>query len=202
MASSKLAYIILVTQVTLFSCVQTNEGNVMERPLLKQLGSVTLADFEKFPVWVLCHTTDYDEEWYDDTDEATVRPWSDNIPIDAKSAIFFIRAHFVLADGAEMKGFVSYMTNPQWKIVANDIGSTQPVLLHPSGKQIPFWYGVIKITSEDMNRIYTLLGKDRKMVFPIRYRVDDNLIVVEQKGEIDGFYSYRQVDSGAVVVYQ
>lgn len=202
MSPCRLTYVILLAQVSLFSCVQTNEGNVMERPFLKQLGSVTMADLEQFPVWVLCHTIDYSEEWYDDTDEETIRPWIGNIPIDVESTIFFIRTHFVLADGSEIEGFVSHAATPQKKIVASDIASTQPVLLHHSGRQIRFWYGVTKITREDMNCIYTLLGKDKKAVFPIRYRVDGNMATVEQKGEIDGFYSYRQVESGAVIIYQ
>ena len=38
-------------------------------------------DFATHPVWVSCHSVDYDEPWYDGTDEETFRPWLSEIPV-------------------------------------------------------------------------------------------------------------------------
>src|SRR5438105_433781 len=50
-----------------------NEGNelaeLIETPILKQAHYLTPDDFAKYPVWINCHTTDYDEPWYEETDE-------------------------------------------------------------------------------------------------------------------------------------
>jgi len=35
------------------------------KPLLRQFGDFTPADFEAHPVWVNCHVIDYDEPWYE-----------------------------------------------------------------------------------------------------------------------------------------
>lgn len=48
----------------------------MEKPELKQFGDLTHEDFDRHPVWIGCHVADYDELWYEDTDEETFRPWT------------------------------------------------------------------------------------------------------------------------------
>ena len=45
------------------------------KPVLKQFGDLTPGDFAKHSVWASVHTLDYDESWYDDTDEEIFRPW-------------------------------------------------------------------------------------------------------------------------------
>jgi hypothetical protein len=49
------------------------------KPELRQFGSLTAEDFERIPVWLACHVADYDEPWYDETDEETFRPWSGDL---------------------------------------------------------------------------------------------------------------------------
>ena len=40
-----------------------------DKPELKQFGELLPADFDRQPVWVGVHTADYDEPWYEETDE-------------------------------------------------------------------------------------------------------------------------------------
>lgn len=53
-----------------------------QKPLLRQFGDLTPADFKAHPVWVNCHVIDYDESWYEETDEETFRPWLKSTPVD------------------------------------------------------------------------------------------------------------------------
>ena len=46
-----------------------------EKPELKSSGELSQVDFVRHPVWTNCHVADYDEPWYDDTDEETFRPF-------------------------------------------------------------------------------------------------------------------------------
>lgn len=92
------------------------------KPFLKQFGDLTDRDFAQSPVWVGCHTFDYDEPWYDDTDEETFRPWTAPLPVDPADGMFLVRASFRLADGRELGGFVT----PAAPNDADDLGLIQP----------------------------------------------------------------------------
>ena len=65
-----------------------------QRPELKQFSDLTPSDFERHPIWVDCHVVDYDEPWYDDTDEETYRPWAGPLPVEIGSSVL-VRADFV-----------------------------------------------------------------------------------------------------------
>ena len=69
------------------------------KPILKQFGDLVPADFAKHPVWTSVHTLDYDEPWYDDTDEETLRPWTGPLPVGPQEGMLFVRAKLTLADG-------------------------------------------------------------------------------------------------------
>ena len=45
-----------------------------DRPKLKQFGHLTPDDLASHPVWVSCHSVDYDEPWYDDTENLSHFP--------------------------------------------------------------------------------------------------------------------------------
>jgi hypothetical protein len=51
------------------------------KPELKQFGDLCPADFERYPVWIACHTEDFAEPWFNETDEETFRPWSGALPV-------------------------------------------------------------------------------------------------------------------------
>lgn len=62
------------------------------KPILKQFGDLTPADFADHAVWVSVHTLDYDEPWYDDNDEETFRPWTGKLPVAPQDGMFLVRA--------------------------------------------------------------------------------------------------------------
>ncbi len=77
------------------------------KPLLKQFSELTEDDFAQHPVWIAVHTVDYDEPWYDETDEETFRPWLGPLPIDPSEGMFLVKADFELHNGRHLNGFVT-----------------------------------------------------------------------------------------------
>ena len=77
------------------------------KPNLKQFGDLTPADFVEHPVWASVHTLDYDEPWYDETDEETFRPWIGELPVSPEDGMFLVRAKLTLADGRVLDGFIT-----------------------------------------------------------------------------------------------
>ena len=89
----------------------------MARPELKQFGDLSQGDFERYPVWIGCHTADYGESWYEDTDEETFRPWSGALPTSPSEGMLLVRAVIELRDGIRHPGFVT----PAWNAAAADL---------------------------------------------------------------------------------
>ena len=106
------------------------------RPELKQFGDLVPGDFERHPVWVSTHIIDYDEWWYDETDEETVRPWTGRLPVDPSLASFLVHARVTLADGTRLKGFLTPAESE------GDLGSMQPGIFAPSGRLLHVWWGM------------------------------------------------------------
>jgi len=109
-----------------------------------------MADFEHHPVWVSCHVFDYDEPWYDDTDEETFRPWLEPLPVDPSKTTFLARASFRLADGREFGGFVT----PSSSL---DLGLQQPSI-DVGGRFFAFWGGMPGVSSEEREAFYRAVG--------------------------------------------
>jgi hypothetical protein len=104
-------------------------------PELKQCGDLTLDDFRKHPVWIGCHGADYDEPWYDDTDEATFRPRTGDLPADPSEGMLLVRATAVLADGSQLAGVITPAFDE------GDMGTLQP-LVFVNGQPFSFWGGI------------------------------------------------------------
>jgi len=83
------------------------ENGIQDKPILKQFSELRLSDFEKYPVWVNCHVIDYEESWYDDTDEETFRPWLEETPVDPGHTIFLVKSTLTLNDGTVFCGFIT-----------------------------------------------------------------------------------------------
>jgi hypothetical protein len=77
------------------------------RPLLKQFADLSPADFEQHPVWIGCHTVDYDEPRYDETDEETFRLWTGELPADPSEGMLLVRVTCTLADGSRLSAFLT-----------------------------------------------------------------------------------------------
>jgi hypothetical protein len=89
-------------------------------------------------VWVGCHTADYDEPWYEDTDEETFRPWTGKLPADAPEGMLLVKATFELVDASRHPGFITPAPNP------DDIGTQQPYIF--VGDQcFGFWGGIVGV---------------------------------------------------------
>jgi hypothetical protein len=154
------------------------------RPKLVQFASLIAAHFIEHPVWAACHVTDYDEPWYDDTDEETFRPWYGDLPVDPESSMFLVRARFITRDGVELSGFVT----PVREDSNDDMRSSQPHVFLPSGKIVGFWLGMMVDQGPGKRAALTTeLQKDASAIFPIRFTVEDGLTTGLQAGEVQGF---------------
>jgi hypothetical protein len=164
-----------------------------EKPELRQYGALLKADFERSPVWVQCHIIDYNELWFEDTDEETFRPWTANLPIDPALAIFLIRSSFALGDGTKLEGFVTP------SLSESDLGTIQPILFLPDGHQMSFWRGMLKPNDIEITDFYQTLKKSASGVFPIRFSVSPGLCKGFDGGTIEGFYFLAENSSVKVL---
>ncbi len=160
------------------------EADHMLRPELKQFEQLTEADFDRYPVWIDVHLTDYSEPWYDETDEQTCRPWTGDIPVDPAQHMFFIRAAFEMSDGSQHSGFATPSARNE------DLGAMQPVLF-AGGRQHLFWWGILGINDEHRRAFYTAVGKEPELIFPIDFQIPRKLSTGALGGQIAGFYRMK-----------
>jgi hypothetical protein len=152
-------------------------------PILKQFGDLVPADFDRSPVWANCHSFDYDEPWYDDTDEETFRPWSGPLPADPSEGMFLVKATFKLADGREFPGFLT----PAPPQEGEHLGLIQPYLA-AAGRFFGFWGGMSGVPNPEKAAFFAALGGERQRVFPIVFSSTPTLATGVSSGAIAGFY--------------
>jgi hypothetical protein len=144
----------------------------------RQVYELTRSDLERFPVWEFA----LDEEGEDGQDEATVRPYDPNGPLDPADGMFVVRAKMTLLDGTRMMGYLTPPTREE-----KDLSTVQPVVVVPNG-QVLFWWGMIVPPSAHVAKSYALLGKaSPAQVFPLRFESDVHLIGGPVAGEVPGF---------------
>jgi hypothetical protein len=163
-----------------------------KEPLLKQFGELTKQDFDVNPIWVQCHIIDYNEPWYDDTDEETFRPWTKGTPVQPSNAMFLVKSEFTLADGTKHEGFIT----PQQPEQKNnepylDLSILQPYIFVEDGNKVGFWLGcmppnVIETVKKDN---YSLIGKSPEDIFPIVFKIQNGLATGIVDGNIPGLCS-------------
>jgi hypothetical protein len=156
------------------------------KPLLRQFAELRPADFERHPVWVGCHIVDYDEPWYDETDEETFRPWLEPTPVDPTISLLLVRARVVLKDGTEYVGFVTPAQNGY-------MGESQPHAF-VKGRLFMFWGGRFGVPEELKRDFYAAVGKKKEGVFPLQVVASADLVRDGYKAEVLGFY--RKTDAG------
>lgn len=164
------------------------------RPPLKQFGDLTLADFEKSPVWIGCHGLDSDEDWYDETDEETFRPWNGLLPVDPSEGMLLVRAKFTLADKSVFDGFCT----PEFESDPPHLGTSQPQILIGSGRPLSFWSGSFEPKPDVMKSTYTALGKTAGKVFPFQFEAVPGLTSGRCSGTVEGFTWVREVKHGLI----
>lgn len=177
----------------------------MADPELRQFGELGPEDFERHPVWILCHTADYDKPWYEDTDEETFRPWTEGLPATVLRETLLVRAEFELWDGSHYPGFVTplvegYDTLPNGRRVGkvrHPLSREQPNILVGS-KRFAFWGGIIGISKQAQQEFYAAVGKEPEQVFPLQFRAEARLANGLLTGEVEGFY--RHTRDGVVEV--
>ena len=155
-----------------------------QKPLLKQFGDLTAADFAAHPIWISVYSADYDEPWYEDSDEETFRPWTGDLPIGPEEGMSLVRATLTLADGRSFTGFLT----PGFDDEPIDIAMVQPYLFLPSGPLYGFWDGMFKRAEEDRQTLYTEFGNDPNAIFPIHFAAAPELATGHTSGKIAGFY--------------
>jgi hypothetical protein len=163
------------------------------KPLLRQFGDLTPKDFETHPVWVNCHVIDYNQPWYDETDEETFRPWLEDIPVDPAETMFLVRASLRLADGTTIPGFITPQS-PQDNPGNPDLGLIQPQLFLPSGKRVSFWFGIMSPPKNAISELYAALGKTGEEVFPLTFNAETGLATGIVSGSVLGFCSKGRGD--------
>lgn len=161
----------------------------MARPELKQFGDLTPEDFARHPVWIGCHTADYDEPWYDETDEETFRPRSGDLPADPSEGMLLVRATAVLADGSRLPAFLT----PDFE--KGDLGIMQPQVFI-EGRMFSFWGGGVGIPEAGRRDFYRAAARPAEAVFPIRFVADEGLSGGVTEAEVHGFYrmSGKKID--------
>ena len=152
----------------------------MAKPVLKQFGDLTEQDFDSHPVWVSCHIEDYDESWYDDTDEETFRPWDGELPVDPSRAEYLIRASATLNDGRTLGAFLSPTVGE------GDIRLMQPHIF-VGRTMFWFWGGMIGTPQSVRDDFFAALGADSNDVFPITFSGVESLAIGAISATIPGW---------------
>ena len=153
----------------------------MSKPELKQFAELTDSDFDRHPVWIACHTADYDEPWYEDTDEETFRPRTGALPAAPSEGMLLVRATFSLRDGTTFNGFVTPSFEEQ------DLGTQQPQMF-VGGRRFGFWGGMFGLPAQERQEFYAAVARSTPDVFPLRFNADPNLATGATSGVVEGFY--------------
>jgi len=179
-------------------------------PELRLFVSLTIADFERSPVWIRVRSFDRAAPWYDEANEETFRSWDQNLPFRAERGIALVVASLRFKDGSVHTGFVTPARNdwdtqsPQSKIGARSIRSASPSARHGGsqlailGIQQPhiflgpkvfgFWGGRLGVSEEVRKDFYHTTGRSPGEIFPIHFDSDSNLSNGILSGVVEGFY--------------
>jgi hypothetical protein len=157
---------------------------VSSRLHLKQFVELRQDDFERQPVWVNCHTVDYDEPWYDEIDDETFRPWLGALPVLAGGDIYLVAASFELADGTRLPGFVT--PAPAGSPWARALPRLAPNVFGIGTRPLPFWLGIAP--KPDLAAlVYRELKRTASQLFPLTFRARTGLAFGQTSGQVEGF---------------
>lgn len=137
--------------------------------MLKQFIDLTPRDFADHPVWLACHVADYDEPWYEDTDEETFRPYLGPLPVEPSNE-FLVSADAHLDDGSMATGFLTPSSQPR------DLGASQPHVF-VENLAFGFWWGMLDVPDAHVREFFERIARTPEDVFPITFRVNDSFVV-------------------------
>ncbi|WP_338462686.1 hypothetical protein VZH09_04710 [Synechococcus elongatus IITB7] len=132
----------------------------------KQVYELTADDLDQHAVWEFA----LDEEGEEGQDEATVRPYEGNQPLNPTDGMFIVRAHFLLVDGTRMQGYLTPSVQGN-----SSLGTLQQTIFTIEGRA-PFWFGRLTPEPKQFAESYACLGKSSSQeVFPIQFESDVEL---------------------------
>lgn len=152
----------------------------MNAPILKQFSGLAAQDFDSHPIWIGCHTVDYDQPWYDDTDEETFRPRPSPLPADPSEGMLLVRATATLWDGSQLSGFLT----PALK--TGDLGTMQPHVF-VAGRMWGFWGGILGVPEAKRRAFLNAAAKTVEQVFPVRFEAPRELSNGVVRVEVTGW---------------
>ena len=144
---------------------------------------LTAADFAAHPVWEFA----LDEEGEEGQDEATVRPFEQEGPVDPGDGMYVVAAAFTLADGSSAQGYLTPQPAGMQKP-----GYIQPVILAPGG-QVTLWYGLAKPGETELASAYARLNLPPASVFPVQFSSAVPLASGTLEGTLPGFGYYESL---------
>jgi hypothetical protein len=136
-------------------------------PILKQFAVLTIEDFAQHPVWIACHVADYDEPWYDDTDEETFRPYGGELPVDV-GEMMLVAAEATLNDGSRHFGFLTPAAE------SDDLATIQPHVF-ADGRARGFWGGIVGVPVQVRQEFLDAMAKAETAIFPMEFVVSPSL---------------------------
>lgn len=149
----------------------------------RQDNELSLEDLLQYPVWEYA----LDEENTHNQNERTLRPSLVSPPIDPNNAYFFVRATFKLANGVQLKGFITPVKkqddNFMRPVIPVDLN---PVIVSRDGHVI-FCYGKYSPNQERIDNNYKRLGYHSIEVFPITFTADVEVKNGVSSGMLQGF---------------
>jgi hypothetical protein len=151
----------------------------MPQRIRKQVYELKPEDLSAFPIWEFA----LDEESEPDQDEATVRPYAFSASVDPSDGMFIVAARFWLADGTEMRGYLSPPSDDD-----RELGTIQPQIVTETG-QVSFWCG---LCTPDTAKSYRLLGRETAGVFPVRFESAVPLVGGVVAGTLPGFLCFEE----------
>ncbi|MBN9663651.1 MAG: tetratricopeptide repeat protein [Acidobacteria bacterium] len=179
----------------------------MTRPLLRQDWELSVEDFQNHPLWLAVHGRDQSEEWYEQCDEETFRPWDGMFPAAPQSGAFLVAAWMKLRKGRTYPG-AFYVNLPEVAADASSIARysfdgasaddvaaamRQPRIFHENRCSY-FWGGKRGVPSSDQEVFYLALQDVPENIFPITYEALPGVISGSHRGIVRGFY--RLLSSG------
>ncbi|WP_027358056.1 hypothetical protein [Desulforegula conservatrix] len=139
----------------------------------KQIYDLTIEDLQTFSIWEFCS----DEEGFNEQDECTVRPKSNN-HFEYVNKLICLTS-YTFNNGNSYLGYITPSLNMQ---------EAQPHIIINSQLTMQFWFGINKpnilVIEKNFNQIDCKLSE----VFPISWRIIPIIHGLPFKGVIDDFY--------------
>ena len=144
---------------------------VAAHPPRKKVYALSARDLGRYAVWEFLTSE------APGIDEATVEARPRLRAVDARDAVYAVRATFLAADGHRYVGYFSPMEQ-------GGLGYTQPSVVVGT-KQVDFWFGIRRPSRAVVARAYRLLGT--RKLFPLQYRADVAVRNAPRQGVIRAF---------------